>query len=82
MFATARVKIKLWLRRHSRAQDLPSSSPQPSLGELANRAKEEWHLARAYFEQVKDSDLIDYAINNLEAAEKRYSYYIKQLRQN
>lgn len=52
------------------------------LHRLVSQAREQWQLAREYFEFVKDPDLVDLAINNLEVAEKRYNYLLKQLRQS
>ncbi|HPZ22131.1 MAG TPA: DUF2508 family protein [Bacillota bacterium] len=49
---------------------------------LVNQAREQWRLAREHFEYVKDPELVDAAINNLQAAEKRYNYLLKQLRQS
>lgn len=42
------------------------------------KAKQEWEIANSFFENVSDPALIDYAIYNIEAAEKRYVYLIKQ----
>ncbi|NLG87293.1 MAG: YaaL family protein [Firmicutes bacterium] len=41
----------------------------------------EWQRARRFFESVTDPDLIDYAIYNLQAAERRYAYLLKLVRQ-
>jgi hypothetical protein len=49
---------------------------------LVSQARDQWEMAREYFEFVKDPDLVDLAINNLEVAEKRYNYLLKQLRQD
>lgn len=61
---------------------LPESTPSEiSLTDEVEQARIEWQLARRYFETVTDPDLIDYAIYNLKAAERRYSYLLKQVRQ-
>ncbi|MGI6225377.1 MAG: YaaL family protein [Peptococcales bacterium] len=49
----------------------------PTLVELVNKAKEEWHDARNLFQEVTDPDLIDHAIYRMESAEKRYMYLLK-----
>lgn len=53
----------------------------PPLRALTEQAKEQWHQAMDYFENVKDPELVDYAIKNLDAAEKRYDYLLKQMRE-
>lgn len=79
MFATTIRKLKIRLEKNNQAESVIS---QPSLRELAEGAKDEWQQAQAYFEHVKDHDLIDYAIVKLEAAEKRYDYLLRQLREH
>ncbi|MGB4503977.1 MAG: DUF2508 family protein [Syntrophaceticus sp.] len=44
-------------------------------------AHREWLAARDFFEQATDPDLIDYAILSLKAAEKRYVYLWKKMRE-
>lgn len=43
-------------------------------------ARKEWQDARNIFENVTNPDLIDYAIYNVDAAEKKYTYLIKQVK--
>ena len=42
------------------------------------QAKKEWHEARNMFNQVNHPDLIDHAIYKVEAAEKKYTYLLKE----
>lgn len=58
------------------------SAKKETLSRLVIQAKDQWQLAQEYFEFVKDPDLVDIAINHLEAAEKQYNYLLKQLREN
>jgi len=44
-------------------------------------AHQEWVAARNFFEQVSDPDLVDYAVLSLKAAEKRYVYLWKRVRE-
>lgn len=44
-------------------------------------AHQEWIAACLFFEQVTDPDLVDYAILSLQAAEKRYVYLWKKVRE-
>jgi len=48
-----------------------------SLVEIIDRAKEEWLDAGRIFEEVTDPMLIDYAVYQLKASEKKYMYLIK-----
>lgn len=43
-------------------------------------AKKEWEDAKNIFENVSDPDLVDYAIYNVDAKEKRYMYLLKQIK--
>jgi len=43
-------------------------------------ARADWVAARQYFETVTDPDLIDFAVYNMEAAQRRYAYLLKQAR--
>lgn len=44
-------------------------------------ARREWEQARSYFDQVTDPDLIDYAIYEIEAAERKFMYLLRQAQQ-
>lgn len=44
------------------------------------KAKQDWENAKNIFENVTNPDLIDYAIYNVDAAEKRYMYLLKQIK--
>lgn len=56
--------------------------PAPDLNESVEQAKVEWMCARAYFDQVTDPELVDYAIYQVKAAERRYMYLLGQARSN
>lgn len=53
----------------------------PTFQEAAELAREEWLRAGAYFDQVLDPDLVDYAAYSLRAAERKYVYLLKKARQ-
>ncbi|WP_099192843.1 DUF2508 family protein [Tepidibacter mesophilus] len=38
--------------------------------------------AESFFDNVKDPDLVDYAIFRLEAAKSRYSYFLRKAKAN
>ncbi|MDD2495228.1 MAG: DUF2508 family protein [Tissierellia bacterium] len=48
--------------------------------ENLKRAKKEWDNAKNIFENVSNPDLVDYAIYNVDAAEKRYMYILNQIK--
>ncbi|MGE5422377.1 MAG: DUF2508 family protein [Ignavibacteriales bacterium] len=43
-------------------------------------AKKDWQTAQSIFDEVNDPELIDFAVYNLKAAEKKYTYLLKRLR--
>ncbi len=43
-------------------------------------AKKEWEEAKNIFENVSEPDLVDYAIYNIEAAEKKYVYLLRKIK--
>lgn len=42
-----------------------------------HRALQDWKAATAFFENVTEPELIDYAVYGMEAAQKRYIYLLK-----
>lgn len=48
-----------------------------ALNEEIALALHKWRMAAAYFENVSDADLMDYAIYELEAAKCRYTYLLR-----
>ena len=47
---------------------------------IVEEARQEWQSAKERFDQISDPDLIDHAIYDLEAAERRYVYLLKKLK--
>lgn len=45
------------------------------------RALERWKAALEFYENVKDPDLIDFAIYDMEAARRKYIFLLKQSKQ-
>lgn len=54
--------------------------PVPGLRESVEQAKRDWLCATAYFEQVSAPELVDYAVYQVKAAERRYMYLLQQAR--
>ncbi|NLA04583.1 MAG: DUF2508 family protein [Firmicutes bacterium] len=48
---------------------------------MVEQARQDWQCARERFDQISDPDLIDHAIYDLEAAERRYVYLLKKARE-
>ena len=42
------------------------------------KAMEQWQEARRYFESVSDTDLVDYAIYEAEAARRKYMLLLRR----
>ncbi len=73
------------IAKNSSFSGIPNTQAQPlekqMLRQLVDQAREHWQNAREYFEFVSEPELVDVAITNLEAAERRYVYLLKQLRE-
>lgn len=49
--------------------------------EAAEIAKQEWLWALAYFHEVSEPGLVDYAVYSLQAAERKYMYLLEKARE-
>ncbi|MGI6575879.1 MAG: YaaL family protein [bacterium] len=50
----------------------------PDLLKAVDQAQREWDNAKTFFESVTDADLVDYAIFQMQAAQRRYIYLLRQ----
>ncbi|NLA26088.1 MAG: DUF2508 family protein [Firmicutes bacterium] len=48
---------------------------------LVEQARREWQSARKRFNEISDPDLVDHAVYNIEAAERRYIYLLKKAKE-
>jgi hypothetical protein len=48
--------------------------------DLLEKAKMDWQAAISLFNNLTDQDLVDHAIFNLNAAERRYAFLLKEIR--
>lgn len=64
----------------SQAKPLEPTEEEKFLAEL-DRAFTEWRLAQERINQITHPELIDHAIFVLEAAEKKYGYYLRKARE-
>jgi len=76
VFAAAKDRLSCWTKKKNQ-----HTERDQVLHKSLKQARDQWHLAREYFEFVKDPELVDLAINNLEAAERRFNYLLKQIRE-
>jgi len=65
------------------AEELLSEWEEETRDELAvkvDSAKKEWLDALSYFNQAVEPDLVDHAIMCLQAAERKYMYWLNRLK--
>jgi hypothetical protein len=58
----------------------PGPAPMPALVDVVEQARREWLSAQHYYNSVSDTDLVDHAVYLMQAAEKKYTYLLKQAR--
>lgn len=56
-------------------------SDNSELLQAVAQAHREWELAEKVFETVTDPDLVDYAIYQVQAAQKRYTYLLRRAKE-
>lgn len=59
---------------------VPADRREEELRSDLAAAQKEWRAARAYFDAVSEPELVEYAIYQLVAAERKYMYLHKRLR--
>lgn len=72
---------KLELQKNRGPKD-PQQTEREETLRLIWKAHHDWQQARRILNEATDADLIDYAIQNLAAAEGRYQYFLKKARLN
>lgn len=63
-------------------RDDPRQAEEEETLRMVWQAHRNWRQARRFLNEATDADLIDYAIQNLAAAESRYHYFLKMARLN
>lgn len=53
---------------------------ETDLCETVEAARQDWLMALKYYDNVSDPDLIDHAVYQIQAAEKKYAYLLKEAR--
>ncbi|MDS1030493.1 DUF2508 family protein [Bacillota bacterium LX-D] len=61
----------------SRLEEVSKEEPSNPLLKALEKAQKECAMARNFFDQVLDQDLVDFAIYEMEAAERRYMHLLK-----
>lgn len=72
--------VKRFLDNFKIHKDVNTNSNNNDLYINLENAKKEWEEAKNIFENVSEPDLVDYAIYNVEAAEKKYVYLLRQIK--
>ena len=53
---------------------------EPDLFVSVEAAHRDWLMAQRYYESVSDPDLVDHAVYQIQAAEKKYAYLLREAR--
>ena len=69
--------FKIWRKFFSR-----NHPAKDGLVTLTEKARQEWDESQMLFNEVRDPELINYAIFAMEAAERKYMYLLREARQN
>lgn len=59
----------------------PKDQGCPELLQAVAQAHREWEMAKRIFESVTDPDLVDYAIYQVQAAQKHYTYLLRRAKE-
>lgn len=74
-----KVRKKKLLHRIKKTLFVEQEAPVDA--DAINAALTEWKDAQRYFESVKEPELIDFAIYDMEAARRKYIFLLKQAKQ-
>lgn len=74
-------KIWNWASKFLILREEEEIEKKPSLMDMLQDAHREVQEAENLFARVEGKEMVDYAILNLQAAEKRYNYLLKAVRQ-
>ena len=70
-----------WACKYLVLKEEDENKKEVSLEDMLQDAHREVQEAENLFARVKDEEMIDYAILNLQAAEKRYNYLLKTMKE-
>jgi len=70
----------LWRRgQHGR---LHAGEADDELQHQVSAAHREWVTAQQYFQSVSEPELVDHAVHSIIAAEQKYTYLLRKLREH
>lgn len=75
-------RIKSWFGDRRSPEAEHHDREYAKLLEEIEQAKAEWAVAQQNIDVVTEPDLIDYAIYNLEAAERKYGYLLREAKKH
>ncbi|MBC8590247.1 DUF2508 family protein [Wansuia hejianensis] len=58
-----------------------SLTEEEKIMKSVKRAHEEWKFKEEYFNHAVDPDLVDFAIYDIEASKRKYTYLLKKLKE-
>lgn len=65
-------------RRLPFVDEPPEGSGSLNLPDLVERVRGEWLTAQALFDSVSEPEMVDHAIHLIAAAEKKYTYLLRE----
>lgn len=73
--------LNSWLAQENwLVNDVEPVVREPDLLQTVEAARQDWLMAQMYYDNVSDPDLVDHAVYQMQAAEKKYNYLLKQAR--
>jgi len=66
-------------------EELPSEANQETRDDfsvMVQAAKQEWLNAKSYFNNATEPELVDHAILSLQAAERKYMYWLQRMKES
>lgn len=67
-----------WLVPPEKGRVVRPAQKGPPILQVVESARRDWEAAQAYFNNVTDPDLIDHAIYQVQAAERKYVYLLRR----
>ena len=68
-------RVKYKIRRSNK-----DSSEKDAILSSLKQAEKEWKAKEEYFNHATDPDLVDFAIYDIEASRRKYTYLLKKLK--
>ncbi len=75
------MRVEELIRKFSGAKEKAPDKTEEYVAAV-NQAWKQWQLAKEYFNNVSDPELVDHAIYRLEAAQLHYTYLLKKAKEH